>query len=185
MKIPAKIIKFLDSRKIRYETINHKTVYTAYDKAATLKVKPNVAGKTLVLKVSPSAGSGQAAGLVLVLIPGNKNLDLVKIKKAVKAKKLDFVSETIIKNKFKGIKLGAIPPFGEVYKLPLFVDRGLAKPARNASHSDAGGEKNIFVSSGIYESSFKISPKIFASPGRPREKLGATLGNFSKAKPHK
>jgi Ala-tRNA(Pro) deacylase len=155
MKIPAKIIKYLDKAKIKYEIINHKTVFTAYDKAATLKIKPNVIGKTLVLKADKD--------LIMALIPGNKNLDLGKIKKAAKAKKADFISETIIKNKFKGIKLGAIPPFGELWKLPLFIDRGLIK------------EKNIFISSGIYEASFKLSPKVF-------EKLGAQKGVFSKAK---
>lgn len=162
MKIPSKIVKYLGSKKIKYEIVNHKTVYTAYDKAATLKIKPNVIGKTLVLKADK--------GLVMVLIPGNKNLDLVKLKKVAKAmptgrqaKKLDFISETIIKNKFKGIKLGAIPPFGELWKLPTFADRGLLK------------EKNIFVNTGIYQASFKVSPKIF-------EKLGAVFGNFSKAK---
>lgn len=155
MKIPSKIIKFLDKNKIKYETINHKTVYTAYDKAATLKIKPNVVGKTLVLKTD--------LGLVMVLVAGNKNLDLAKIKKTAKAKKIDFISETVIKNKFKGVKLGAIPPFGEIWKMPLFIDRGLMK------------EKNIFISSGVYESSFKLSPKTF-------EKQDATLGVFSKAK---
>jgi Ala-tRNA(Pro) deacylase len=155
MKIPQKIIKYLDKAKIKYETIEHKTVFTAYDKAATLKIKPNLIGKTLVLKADKD--------LIMVLVPGNKNLDLVKLKKLAKAKKVDFISETIIKNKFKGVKLGAIPPFGELWKLPMFVDRGLAK------------EKNIFVSSGIYEASFKLSTRIF-------EKLGAILGNFSKAK---
>jgi prolyl-tRNA editing enzyme YbaK/EbsC (Cys-tRNA(Pro) deacylase) len=129
-------------------------------------------GKTLVLKADKD--------LVMVLVPGNKNLDLAKITRLLRQKadsarqgKISFVSEKVLKNKFKGVKLGAIPPFGEMWpalrslgeggKLPLFVDRGLMK------------EKNIFVSSGIYEASFKLSPKVF-------EKLGATLGNFSKAK---
>jgi prolyl-tRNA editing enzyme YbaK/EbsC (Cys-tRNA(Pro) deacylase) len=76
---------------------------------------------------------------------------------------VDFISETVMKNKFKGIKLGAIPPFGELWKLPTFVDRGLLK------------EKNIFINSGIYESSFKVSPKIF-------EKLEYIKGSFSKSK---
>jgi prolyl-tRNA editing enzyme YbaK/EbsC (Cys-tRNA(Pro) deacylase) len=178
MTVPVKITKFLDSKKLKYEIVEHKTVYTAYDKAATLRVKPNVIGKTLVLK----AGSD----LVMALIPGNKNADLAKLKKMIysatrlrstgasaRQGKLDFVSETILKNKFKGIKLGAIPPFAEMWlgspkqgeggKLPMFMEKNLLK------------EKNIFVSAGVYESSFKMSPKVF-------EKLGAVLGVFSKAK---
>jgi Ala-tRNA(Pro) deacylase len=165
MKIPGKIIKYLDSNRIKYQIIEHKTVFTAYDKAATLRIKPSVIGKTLVLKAD--------SWLIMVLVAGNKNLDLAKIKKAVNdfhkkigekaVKKIDFISETIIKNKFKGIKLGAIPPFGEIWKLPLFADKGLLK------------EKNIFISSGVYEASFKVSPKVL-------EKTGAILGNFSKAR---
>lgn len=165
MPISSKVINFLNKAKVKYEQIEHKKVFTAYDKAATLKVKPNVIGKSLALKADRD--------LAIVLVPGNKKLDLMKIKKAVNVwrkkqslkliKKVDFISETIIKNKFKGIKIGAIPPFGEIWKLPVFVDRGLMK------------EKNIFVNSGIYEISFKISPKVF-------EKLEAILGNFSKSK---
>jgi len=155
MKIPPKVTKFLVKNKIKYEIISHKTVYTAYDKAATLKVKLKIIGKTLVLKTN--------RGLVMVLIPGSKNLDKNKFKKAGKFKKADFISETVMKNKFKGFKIGAVPPFGALFKIPAFVDRGLQK------------EKNILVSSGIYESSIKISPKV-------AEKLGLIKGNFAKAK---
>ncbi len=166
MAIPQKVIRFLDKNKIKYEIVNHRTVYTAYDKAATLRVKPNIIGKTLVLKAN--------SDLIIVLVSGNKNLDKNKLKKLVNdwrkeqglkpAKNTDFISEKLMKNKFKGIKLGSIPPFGNLYKLPTFIDRGLLK------------EKNIFVNSGIYKASFKISPKIF-------DKIGDyTTGIFSKAK---
>jgi Ala-tRNA(Pro) deacylase len=165
MAIPQKIIKFLENNKIKYELISHRTVYTAYDKAATLKVKPKIIGKTLVLKMDKE--------LAIALIPGNKNLDKNKFKKVVNdwrkkkkekpAKNIDFVSEKLMKNKFKGLKIGAVPPFGDIWKIPTFIDKGLLK------------EKNIFVNSGVYENSFKISPKIF-------EKLEVVIGNFSKAK---
>ena len=162
MVIPQKVIKFLDKSKVKYEIIRHKVVYTAYDKAATLRVKPSLIGKTLALKTDQD--------LAIVLIPGNKNLDKNKFRKIAKtmptgrqAKKIDFISEKVMKNKFKGIKIGAVPPFGEIWKFPTFVDRGLMK------------EKNVFVNSGIYEASFKISPKVF-------EKLGAVFGSFSKSK---
>lgn len=155
MKISSKLTKLLEGNKVKYEIVSHRTVFTAYDKAATLKVKPNMIGKTLVLKTDKD--------LALVLIPGNKNLDKNKFRKIAKARKIDFISETVMKNKFKGFKLGAIPPFGEIFKFPTFVDKGLLK------------EKNIFVNTGIYEVSLKLSPKVF-------EKLGAILSNFSKAK---
>lgn len=155
IKIPAKLKVFLEKNKIKDEIVSHRTVFTAYDKAATLKVKPNMIGKTLVLKMDRD--------LALVLIPGNKNLDKNKFRKIAKAKKVDFISEKVMKNKFKGFKLGAIPPFGEIFKIPTFVDRGLLK------------EKNVFVNTGVYKISLKLSPRVF-------EKTGAILANFAKAK---
>lgn len=154
MKILPKLSSFLGKNKIKYEVVCHKIVYTAFDKAATLKVKPNVIGKTLILKTDK--------GLICALISGNKNLDKNKLKKIGKFKKVDFISETVMKNKFKGFKLGAIPPFGELWDLQTFIDRGLMR------------EKNIFINTGVYEISLKLSPRNF-------EKMGI-LANFSKAK---
>ena len=171
-RIPAKLKSFLEKNKIKREIIEHRTVYTAFDKAATLKVKPNIVGKTLVLK------SGKE--LFLALIPGNKNLDLVKIRKlfnditrlrpslrlrtTARRGKFEFVTERIMKNKFQGFKIGALPPFGQLFKLPTFIDRGILK------------EKIILANAGIHEASLKVSPKIF-------DKLeNVILGNFSRAK---
>ena len=165
MPIPQKLIKFLEKNKIKYEKVEHRQVFTAFDKAATLKAKINTIGKTLVLKADRD--------LAIALISGNKNLDKKKFKKIVNdwrkkqghksAKSIDFISEKLMKAKFKGFKIGAVPPFGELFEIPTFIDRGLLR------------EKNILVNSGIYTASLNLSPKIF-------EKLGAIKGSFSKAK---
>lgn len=167
MPIPQKIIKFLIENKAKYEIISHRVVYTASDKAATLKVKPNIIGKTLVLKMDKD--------LAIVLIPGNKNLDKNKFKKVVNewrkkqglksVKNVDFISEKVMKNKFKGVKIGAVPPFGNLYKLPTFVDRGVMQNPK------------IIVNSGEYNSSIKISP---AEMKKTVPNL--VIGNFGKTK---
>lgn len=148
MVTPKKVIKFLEEAKVKYEMIGHRTVYTAYDKAATLRVPPKIVGKTLVLNLDRQ--------LVLVLIPANKNLDKNKLKKAAKVlptgrqtKKVDFVSERVIKNKLKGVKVGVIPPFGSLWKLPTFVDRSLTKKPK------------IIINGGDYNWSIKINPTSF------------------------
>ena len=163
----GKALKFLTDNKIKYEIISHRTVYTACDKAATLKMKPNMIGKTLVLKMDKE--------LAVVLIPGNKNLDKNKFKKIANwwqkqreqksVKNIDFVSEKLMKNKFKGVKIGAIPPFGILWKLPTFVDKGFMKNPK------------IIINTGDYNFSIKITAGIL-------KKLIPDLisGNFSKAK---
>jgi len=157
MAIPQKIIKFLEKAKVKYEPIGHRTVYTAYDKAATLRVPAKIVGKTLVIRFDRNVG--------LVLIPANKNLDKLKFKKAAKAKSIDFVKEAWMKKNLKGLKVGTVPPFGNLFKLPTFADRGLMK------------NQKIIVSAGNYNWSIKITPANF-------KKLVPDLiiGNFGKTK---
>jgi Ala-tRNA(Pro) deacylase len=157
MAVPKKIINFLEKNKIKYEILKHRTVYTAYDKAKTLKVPEKMVGKTLVLKTDGK--------LAMALIPANKNLDKEKIKKLLKAKKVDLASERLIKNKFKGVKVGAIPPFGNLWGLGTFADKSLIN------------QPKIILNGGDYNFSIKISPVSF-------KKLipELVIGSFSKAK---
>lgn len=155
MKIPQKLSKFLSKNKVKIEEIHHRQVFTGLDKAATLKVKPNLIAKTLIMK------SGK--DLAMAILAANRNLNKKKFAKASKLKNPDFVSEALIKNRIKGFKVGAIPPFGELFKMSTFIDRGLLK------------EKTIFVSAGNYETSLKLSPKTL-------EKLGVIKADFSEIK---
>jgi Ala-tRNA(Pro) deacylase len=167
MEAKEDFLKLLDKNKIKYELISHKTVYTAYDKAATLKVKPEIVGKTLVLKVDKK-------DFVLVLIGADRNLDKSKFKKVFNnwrkkkkekvAKIIDFASEKIIKEKFQPANIGAIPPFGFFWNHPTFVDRALFSKSK------------IIVNVGEYNSSIKISPKIF------KKLPDVIIGSFSKLK---
>lgn len=155
--IPKKVGDFLKKNKAKFELLEHKTVYTAFDKAATLRAKPRTIAKVLVVKIDRE--------LAMVIISGGKNLDIEKLKKAVKAKKIDFVRERAIKEHFKGIDPGAVPPFGKLWGIKAFVDRGLLN------------QPKIIISAGSYEWSLMMAPAAF-------KKITPDLivGVFSKAK---
>ena len=162
MAIPGKVLKFLEKAKVKYEPIKHRTVYTAYDKAATLKIPEKIVGKTLVVRLDRRVG--------LVLIPANRNLDKGKLKKTAHPlygypKKINFVTEVWMKKNLKGVKVGAIPPFGNLWKLPTFIDRSLLKAPK------------IYINGGDYNWSIKIS-------GASLKKLIPDLiaGNFGKTR---
>jgi len=145
------IQKFLDANKVKYEIVEHKTVYTAFDKAATLRARPQEVGKTVIVSLDRK-------DYALGLIPANKNLDKKKVltsfnklrakNKEKNYKKIDFAKEAWMKTNFKGVKLGATPPFGLLYKLPFFIDNALTKPSK------------IIVNGGQYEISIMLSPTI-------------------------
>ncbi len=171
MPIPKKISNFLKKQGIKYKEIEHKTVYTVFDKSATLKIDPKLIAKSLIIK-------GDSREFFLTVIPGNKNLDKQKLKKAVNAvrkkdkkkalKKIDFATEQWIKKNLKGVKIGAIPAFGKLFDLPVFVDRSLLKL------------KKIYVSAGNYENSIIITPAAFK-----KTVSEMMLGSFSKVRKKK
>ena len=157
MSIPSKIINFLDKNKAKYEIIKHRTVYTAFDKAATLRVTPKIIGKTLVVKLDKNPA--------LILIPASKNLDKQKLKKIAKIKSIDFIKEAWMKKNLKGIKIGAVPPFGNLWKLQTFVDRGLTQNPK------------IIINGGEYTFSIKIKA------GDMKKLIpDLMMGNFSKSR---
>ncbi|MFZ3074460.1 MAG: YbaK/EbsC family protein [Minisyncoccales bacterium] len=169
IKIPKKVERFLAEVGAKYELIGHRTVYTAFDKAATLKIKTNAIAKVLVVKID--------GGLAMAVIGGDKNLDMDKLMKlarpkgrgsleATKSKKIDFSKEKIIGEAFKGIDPGAVPPFAGLWNLKVFCDKKLLESPK------------IIISAGAYETSIKIAPGAFKKINPEM-----TIGSFSISKP--
>jgi Ala-tRNA(Pro) deacylase len=165
MSISKKLSNFLKKNKIKFKEIKHKTVFTAFDKAKTLKVPEKKIGKTLILKAN--------GNFAVCLISADKNLDKKKFQKVLNSwrkkdgkkpiKKITFATENWMKKNLKGVKVGAIPPFGNLWGLPTFIDKSLFK------------NKKIIVSGGDYTQSVEINPNVF-------KKLvpDLVIGSFSK-----
>ncbi len=153
--ISKKLLNYLNKTKVSYKTIQHKTVYTAYDLAQTLKRKLGEIAKTLVVKADKA--------YVLVVLPASHKLDLGKLKKALKAKKVEIAKEKVMTTIFK-IKPGAITPFGTLYKVPVFIDKALLKA------------KKIIASACTYEDAVIMTAKNFMKA------VGGKLGDFRKKK---
>ena len=134
--IPKKILNFLKKNKIFFELISHKKVYTAFDKAKTLKISPQKIGKIVFLKAKNK--------IFAFVLSASQKLDLKKVKKFLKEKEIQIASERVIQNKVKGLKLGAIPPFEEILKMPVFFEKTLLKL------------KEIILPAGDWKSSLKL-----------------------------
>ncbi len=165
IKLPAPLENFLKKNSAKYNTHAHRTVFTTYDAAQTLKVELNSVVKTLVVQADRE--------LVLVALPGNRNLDFNKLKKTINQqakktddksiKKISLASERLIANKITK-KPGAVPPFGGLYKMRTVVDRALLKP------------RALIVNGGSFTVSLELTPKEFLRLSQ------GVLGSFGKAR---
>lgn len=150
--IPTKVLNYLEKNKFKFEVIEHRQVFTAHDLAMTLHLQHSEIAKSLLMKADNN--------FVLAVLPADKNLDMKKLAKLVKAKKISMPKEKVMTEKFR-VKPGALPAFGGLYKLPVFVDKLVLK------------QKKILLSPGSFVDSILMNPKDYVSLEQ------AILGSFS------
>ena len=170
----AKIKKYLESEKIKFQLVAHRKVYTAFNSAETQHVKTNEVTKTVLAKLSNG-------DFILVCVPAGKRVDLKKIAKSINDQALKnykllvkkdpktkrpktitakLASEKNILSVLK-TKVGLISPFSQVYGLTLLFDNKLAK------------NKNILISAGSYTESLKLTTTDFL------KRMVGIKGNFT------
>jgi len=160
--IPKKFAAFLKKSNIKTKSVTHKTVYTAFDLANTLKIKLNQIAKTLVVKVEPAIEeNGVKHKHILAVLSAHQMLDLGKLKKILKVKKIDLDRENTMAKLFK-IKPGAITPFAAFHKVPVMIDKTLLK------------SKEVLAGTGSFADSVKVKAADLVQAG------GKIIGVFGK-----
>ena len=118
MPIPPRIRDYLDSQNVPYETLRHSQAFTAQEVAHSLRVS----GKKYVKAVA-ARGDGKP---VLVVMLASHRLNFQEAKSALKAGQLNLLAESELAGLFPDCDVGAVPPFGNLYQLDVWVDRAVA-----------------------------------------------------------
>ncbi|OGY46736.1 MAG: hypothetical protein A3A24_00110 [Candidatus Buchananbacteria bacterium RIFCSPLOWO2_01_FULL_46_12] len=140
MAIPAKTRNYLDKKLARYEAIAHKTVYTAYDAAQTLRRELKEIGKNLLVAADKA--------YIIAVVPAHMRIDLKKLKKAIGAKNVSIPNEKMMIKVFK-VKPGTMTAFGGLHQAEVWVDKSLLKT------------KDIILSAGSFTDSVRMKVKDF------------------------
>ena len=115
----ATLTKYLDSHKALYTVITHSPAYTAQGIAGLTHISGKELAKTVVVKVDEK--------LALAVLPANFHVDLAALRRVLKAKTVMLAAEEEFEDRFAECETGAMPPFGNLYGLPVFADENLAK----------------------------------------------------------
>lgn len=118
MTMSARLKELLDKNKIRYTAMTHSPAYTAQAAAATLHVPGKELAKTVVVK------AGQDT--VLAVLPASYHVNLKKLSELL-GKPARLASEQEFADLFPDCELGAMPPFGVLYGLPVVADKVLTE----------------------------------------------------------
>jgi Ala-tRNA(Pro) deacylase len=115
----AQLKEFLDKNKVKYVSIRHSTAYTAQEIAASAHVKGKNMAKSVIVKVDGK--------IAMAVLPAKYQIDLDRFKRSFKASAVELAREEEFSHLFSACETGAMPPFGNVYGLPVYADETLKK----------------------------------------------------------
>jgi Ala-tRNA(Pro) deacylase len=117
MSIPKHISEFLESQNIRYQHCIHSPAYTAQGIAHT----QHISGKEIAKVVMVTADNN----MVMAVLPGSHRIDLDLLKHLLNAETIRLATESEFRDIFPDCELGAMPPFGNLYHLEVWMDESL------------------------------------------------------------
>ena len=117
MTCRKRLEKLFREEGVKFSVSKHAEVYSAQRVAGLLHIPGQQLAKVVMVKAD-----GELAMLVL---PAPYRLDFAKAKKVLKAKNVQLAKEEEFANLFPDCEVGAMPPFGNLYNIALYVDRAL------------------------------------------------------------
>ena len=131
--MPVKKLKeYLDSYHIKYVTISHSPIYTAQEIAASAHIPGKELAKTVMVKID--------GRMAMAVLPASYKVDFDLLKKAAGASSVELASEEEFKDIFPDCEIGAMPPFGNLYGMDVFVASSLAEDGEIAFNAGSHSE---------------------------------------------
>ena len=108
---------FLDREHVKYVTIGHSPAFTAQEIAALTHTPGKELAKTVIIKVDGE--------LTMVVLPASEMVRLDHLRESLGTEFVELADEDEFKGAFPDCETGAMPPFGNLYGMRVFVDQAL------------------------------------------------------------
>lgn len=148
MPILKKLKEALDEAKIPYEVFNHALAYTAQEIAAKQHFSGKEMAKVVMLDVDGT--------LVMGVIPGSRKISLDMVRASLGANKARLATEDEFISRFPNCEIGAMPPFGNLFGLKVYVDPSLEE------------DEHIYFNAGSHVQTVRLKYEDFARLVNPQ-----------------
>ena len=111
--VVRKLKEFLDSNNIKYKMIVHSPFYTAQEIAASAHISGKELAKTVLVKIDGI--------MTMVVLPASRKINLGLLRKVTGADIVELAEEKEFERRFPDCDVGAMPPFGNLYGMDVFV----------------------------------------------------------------
>ncbi len=112
-----KVVEFLDGHQVKFVTVRHSKAYTAQEIAATAHIPGKELAKTVIVRID-----GQ---LAMAVVPASHRIDFDRLRAFAGADAVELATEQDFRDLFPECEIGAMPPFGNLYGMEVFVARPL------------------------------------------------------------
>ena len=117
--MPVRKLKdHLDKEKIKYITIVHSPAYTAQEVAASAHITGRELAKTVIVELDGK--------MAMAVLPANRKIVLQDLREVTGSEEVKFASEEEFQAKFPGCETGAMPPFGNLYGMDVYMAESLS-----------------------------------------------------------
>lgn len=114
-----KLREFLDRHQIKYVTISHSQAFTAQQIAASAHIPGKELAKTVIVKLDGK--------MAMAVLPASFQVDFELLKEATGARRVELADEEEFKYLFPQCEVGAMPPFGNLYDMEVYVAESLTE----------------------------------------------------------
>ena len=118
--MPVQRLKdFLDEHQVKYVVISHSRAFTTQEIAAATHIPGKELAKTVIVDID-----GETA---MAVLPGSQKVELALLRDALGSKQVTLAKESAFRDRFPECELGAMPPFGNLYGMPVYVADSLTE----------------------------------------------------------
>lgn len=118
--MPVRTIRaFLDENDIRYVIVQHSPAYTAQEIAESVHVSGWAFAKSVMVRLDDR--------LAMVVLPATRQVDLDALRDATGSRQAELARESDFADSFPDCDPGAVPPFGNLFDLPVYISAALAE----------------------------------------------------------
>ena len=150
-----KLKDYLDEQNIKYISIIHSQAYTAQETAQSAHIPGREMAKTVIVKINDK--------MAMVVLPASEKVDLDLVKGATHAESVQLADEREFEKLFSNCEIGAMPPFGNLYGMPVYVEESL------------GENENIAFNAGSHTELIKLSFNDFERLVHPKRLRASTI----------
>ena len=131
--MPVKTLKeFLDREKVKYVSVIHSTAYTAQEVAASAHITGRELAKTIIVELDGK--------MAMAVLPANRKIVLEDLREVTGCEEVKFASEEDFKRRFPDCETGAMPPFGNLYGMEVYLAESLTRNDRIAFNAGSHTE---------------------------------------------